>query len=255
MSGPSKSACSCASFRSSGAMCSGSFLPVNGTMAQPVSPSSACVPVMPWNVNSMRMRLGRLSSIVNGASMPAPIIILPVMRRVWMPLSLSSPPRALIFFAMMSSTDSACATAPVATTRSAAEMSLRMDPPVAGGEHTRPWYARVRKILPWLAVVIVVADRARAVATAPPTDFDDAYMYLRYAHNLLRGHGISWNAGTPVYGATSLLHLFVVSAVGRTEWASAAAALLSIVALAAMAARFGRGPRWAYVAVIPLLVA
>src|SRR5215468_8291399 len=151
-----------------------------------------------------------------------------------MPLSLSSPPRALRFFAMMSSTDSAWATAPVATTRSAAEMNLRMDPPLAGGEHTRPWYGRVWKILPWLIVIAVVAERARAIAKADATDFDDAYMYLRYAHNLLRGHGISWNPGTPVYGATSLLHLIVVTAVGRVEWASAAAALLSIVALTVM---------------------
>jgi hypothetical protein len=130
-----------------------------------------------------------------------------------------------------------------------------MDPPLAGGEHTRPWYARVWKILPWLIVVAVVAERARAIAKAEPTDFDDAYMYLRYAHNLLRGHGISWNPGTPVYGATSLLHLIVVTAVGRLEWASAGAALLSILALAALAARFGRGPRWAWVAAVPLLVA
>src|SRR5262244_3673254 len=120
-----------------------------------------------------------------------------------MDLSFSSPPRAFRFFAMMSSTDSACATAPVAKTRSAAEMTLRMDPPLAGGEHTRPWYAGVWKILPWLVLVGVVLDRARAIAAAPPTDFDDAYMYLRYAHNLLRGHGISWNPGTPVYGPTS----------------------------------------------------
>src|SRR5262252_891288 len=49
-----------------------------------------------------------------------------------MDLSFSSPPRALRFFAMMSSTDSACATAPVAKTRSAAEMTLRMDSPLAG---------------------------------------------------------------------------------------------------------------------------
>ena len=106
------------------------------------------------------------------------------------------------------------------------------------------------KILPWLIAFGVVLERARALAAMPPTDFDDAYMYLRYAHNLLRGHGISWNPGTPVYGPTSLAHLLVVTAVGRLEWASGAAALVALVALAALGRR-----HWAFVAAIPLLVA
>ena len=75
-------------------------------------------------------------------------------------------------------------------------------------------------------------------------------MYLRYAHNLLRGHGISWNPGTPVYGPTSLLHLGVVTLLGRLEWASGAAALVALIALAALGRRQG-----AFVAAIPLLVA
>src|SRR5215470_5528022 len=98
-----------------------------------------------------------------------------------MDLSFSSPPRALRFFAMMSSTFSACAIAPVAATSRTADMNLRMEPPGSptAREHTRPWYLRVWKILPWLIVAGVVLERARALAIAPPTDFDDAYMYLR----------------------------------------------------------------------------
>ena len=41
---------------------------------------------------------------------------------------------------------------------------------------------------------------------------DDAYMFQRYAHNLLAGHGIAWNpGGDAVYGLTA--PLFLVPAV------------------------------------------
>ena len=38
------------------------------------------MPVIPWMVNSMRSLFGRDISMVNGASMPWPMAILPVMR-------------------------------------------------------------------------------------------------------------------------------------------------------------------------------
>lgn len=45
------------------------------------------------------------------------------------------------------------------------------------------------------------------------SSFDDAYMFIRYAHNLLGGHGIAWNSdGVQTYGVTSLLYLFVITA-------------------------------------------
>ena len=45
------------------------------------------------------------------------------------------------------------------------------------------------------------------------TLFDDAYMFIRYADNLLDGHGLVWNQGEdPVYGTTSLLYAFTVAA-------------------------------------------
>ena len=49
---------------------------------------------MPWNVNSMRTFAGFLSSRMTGASMPGPMVILPVMRMDFTALSLSTPPRA-----------------------------------------------------------------------------------------------------------------------------------------------------------------
>jgi hypothetical protein len=43
-----------------------------------------------------------------------------------------------------------------------------------------------------------------------PLGFDDAYMFLRYAHNLRHGLGFSWNLdGIHTYGPTSLLWSFV----------------------------------------------
>jgi len=44
---------------------------------------------------------------------------------------------------------------------------------------------------------------------------DDTYIYLRFAENLVHGNGISYNAGTPTYGMTSPLWLFIVALGGR----------------------------------------
>jgi hypothetical protein len=76
--------------------------------------------------------------------------------------------------------------------------------------------SRARRSLPLglLGLVVVAglaATRLAALARAAPTDFDDAYMYLRYAIHLLAGQGVAWNAGEgSVYGVTNLLHLAVV---------------------------------------------
>lgn len=46
------------------------------------------------------------------------------------------------------------------------------------------------------------------------SSFDDAYMFVRYARNMLAGHGIAWNPdGVQTYGVTSLLYMFVITAV------------------------------------------
>src|SRR5262245_5652361 len=45
------------------------------------------------------------------------------------------------------------------------------------------------------------------------TTFDDAYMFVRYARNLLSGGGFTWNAGTSsTYGPTSIPYVFIVAA-------------------------------------------
>ncbi len=46
-----------------------------------------------------------------------------------------------------------------------------------------------------------------------PTQFDDAYMFTRYAKHYLSGHGFSWNISDgPSYGCSSPLHLLLITA-------------------------------------------
>jgi len=44
---------------------------------------------------------------------------------------------------------------------------------------------------------------------------DDTYIYLRFAENLVHGNGIAFNAGSPTYGMTSPLWLFIIALGGR----------------------------------------
>jgi hypothetical protein len=44
------------------------------------------------------------------------------------------------------------------------------------------------------------------------TEFDDSYMYCRYASNYLSGHGFSWNSQDgPSHGATSPAYLVLIA--------------------------------------------
>jgi hypothetical protein len=64
--------------------------------------------------------------------------------------------------------------------------------------------------LAWFYVKPLVIIRADSGGS---TTFDDAYMFARYAHHLLSGDGLAWNAGAaPTYGLTSLPYVFVVAA-------------------------------------------
>jgi hypothetical protein len=45
-------------------------------------------------------------------------------------------------------------------------------------------------------------------------EFDDAFMFIRYAENLLDGHGYTWNAGDPaIFGVTSILFTWIITLV------------------------------------------
>ncbi len=44
-------------------------------------------------------------------------------------------------------------------------------------------------------------------------NFDDAYMFFRYAQNLVQNHQFAWNPGeNPIYGPTSIPYVYVVAA-------------------------------------------
>ena len=99
----------------------------------------------------------------------------------------------------------------------------------------------------------LVVERAWTLAAAPPTDFDDAYMFVRYADNLRGGFGMVWNrGGEPVYGATGLVHLGLVTLVRALApaWpdfralacATLVAAAVALGILAAIASRFATHP-------------
>ena len=43
-------------------------------------------------------------------------------------------------------------------------------------------------------------------------EFDDAFMFIRYAENILAGQGYTWNAGDPLlFGNTSILYTYVIA--------------------------------------------
>jgi hypothetical protein len=96
-------------------------------------------------------------------------------------------------------------------------------------------------------------ERAATLLRLPPTDFDDAYMFVRYADNLRGGFGLVWNrGGEHVFGVTSLLHLGVVTALRAlfSAWtdarvlgvAATGAGLIALAVGALLCARFSAHP-------------
>jgi len=57
-------------------------------------------------------------------------------------------------------------------------------------------------MLPWL---IAVAGAVAILAFSPLSLIDDAYISVRYAHNLTAGLGLVFNAGEHVEGYSNLL--------------------------------------------------
>lgn len=73
------------------------------------------------------------------------------------------------------------------------------------------------------ALVIGVADRLNIFSV-----WDDAYMFVRYADNLIHHHSWSWNpGGEPTYGLTSNLYMLIVLPVRLLIPNNPAAAVLS----------------------------
>ena len=116
-------------------------------------------------------------------------------------------------------------------------------------------------LLAWIGLAVVLASILAllaqllfTLARAPATDFDDAYMYLRYANHLLAGQGVAWNSGEgSVFGVTSLLYLAVLTVLrfllpslppaALLAVASGGAAIALLAALVALVALHARHPR------------
>jgi hypothetical protein len=100
---------------------------------------------------------------------------------------------------------------------------------------------RVRRLLPFylglLLVAGLLAERLAMLARVAPTDFDDAFMYLRYANHLLAGDGMAWNPGEgQVFGVTSPLHLLVLTGL---RWLGPNLSLASVLGVASGGAAIG----------------
>jgi hypothetical protein len=75
--------------------------------------------------------------------------------------------------------------------------------------------------------------------------WDDAYMFSRYAHNILNNGAIAWNPdGAPTYGATSLLYLAVVTFFTALLPPADPALVLRLSAFLSMAAFFALLGGW-----------
>lgn len=87
----------------------------------------------------------------------------------------------------------------------------------------RPWASRQRPPhSTWRArptvvatAVILVVSVLMLLGRTSTFLHDDAYITLRYAHNLLNGHGIVWNPGERVEGYTHPLWLLQVAGLGH----------------------------------------
>ena len=101
---------------------------------------------------------------------------------------------------------------------------------------------RVRSMIGIVFLLVLFSFYLFFVAANLTTTFDDAYMFLRYAGNVLNGYGIAWNPDSvQTYGATSLLYLALVT-FGRAVFSFAdgsamlviTSALLGLISLVLM---------------------
>lgn len=86
----------------------------------------------------------------------------------------------------------------------------------------RLFFTRSRGAVALVALVAVGLSAwisASKIFAPPPTNFDDAYMYVRYAKQILAGHGHAWNPdGVQTFGSTNTLYLgFVLPLRGLTS--------------------------------------
>lgn len=91
----------------------------------------------------------------------------------------------------------------------------------------------VKLIFVFISALSIVYFVAFYAPSRLSTEFDDSYMYCRYASNFLAGNGFSWNAPDGVaYGATSPAYLFLIT-ISKGLFNAGNAFLLSLVSFSA----------------------
>ncbi|HWN81198.1 MAG TPA: hypothetical protein VNM87_03810, partial [Candidatus Udaeobacter sp.] len=88
------------------------------------------------------------------------------------------------------------------------------------------------------ALAILIALGVFTLLSLPFVEYrtDDTFIFLRYAQNLARGHGLAFNPGEPSYGFTSVLWVWLLApafvlGIPPLWWAKGLAFLLAVVAI------------------------
>lgn len=83
------------------------------------------------------------------------------------------------------------------------------------------------RLLPAALLAVTLVAAAGVHGTAPVLPYDDAFITYRYVDNLFRGHGLVYNEGERVFGATSPLHVLALAA-GKAVFRSVAVPALAV---------------------------
>src|SRR5437016_6046423 len=65
------------------------------------------------------------------------------------------------------------------------------------------------------ALVVFIFVLAIALLYGGASSGDDTFIYMRYVHDALAGHGYTFNPGEPSYGCTSSLWAFVMTPIAK----------------------------------------
>lgn len=107
--------------------------------------------------------------------------------------------------------------------------------------------------LPWLFTLACILKFILRLHADELLLFDDAYMFVRYADNLLHGYGYTWNPGeAPTFGCTSIPYTLLVAcarrllpglSASRTLIGTSAVLGLASFSMLCLAVRAAVGPR------------
>ena len=87
---------------------------------------------------------------------------------------------------------------------------LSLAPPTAAA---RTRYLSIAACIVLVIALAITGFRFYSNVTGDWTHFDDAYMFIRYADNLIAGNGYSWNGEERTYGCTSITYTLFIALV------------------------------------------